>query len=137
MTRTTAQATQHLAFTRELFIRIGAHTQKLSADPAICAGSTAANPPVSAKITIIDLDGSEYQFKKRVVQPIHDAGYTRRLKTGVWAMIGVSLQYAARMIMLAQSDCDGGKILPPRQAETLLLWYPHKDQSSYRRSAVC
>ncbi|HUD64697.1 MAG TPA: hypothetical protein VMQ17_08970 [Candidatus Sulfotelmatobacter sp.] len=32
-------------------------------------------------------------------------------------------------------ELDGGPILPPRAPENLLLYYPHRDQSSYQSAS--
>lgn len=91
---------------------------------------------MSAKITIRELDGTEYQLKKRIAQQVHAAGYSRKVARGLHEMIAVSLSYAMRIVVLAQSDCDGGAILPPRQPEGLLLFYPHKSQTTQRYASI-
>jgi len=84
---------------------------------------------VSAKITIRELDGTEYQLKKRIAAMVLAAGYAREVQRGLYQMIGLSVYQAMRIVV---SDTEGKKykLNPEGRPECTLAKYPVKDQTS-------
>ena len=84
---------------------------------------------MSAKITVRELDGTEYQLKKRIGQMVVDAGFARKVKRGLIEMISRPLSYALRVVT---SDGDG-KLKPEGPPSCTLATYPARDQTSNPR----
>jgi hypothetical protein len=80
---------------------------------------------VSAKVTIRELDGTEYQLKKRIAVMILAAGYSRQIQRGLHQMIGLSVYSALRIVV---RDSDPWKLNPESPPECTLAVYPARDQ---------
>ena len=76
---------------------------------------------MASKVTIREIDGTEYQLKKRIAEMILKAGYSRKVERGLHQMLSVPLAKALRLI-----DTDGMPVyaygapyiptkLPPRE----------------------
>ena len=85
---------------------------------------------VSAKITIRETDGTEYQLKKRVAQSVLAAGYCRKEQRGLFVMLSVSLTHALKVIT---HDWDSGVLKAPGPPSSLNLGYPVRDMKSNPR----
>ncbi|SRR6266496_6543843 len=85
---------------------------------------------MSAKITIRELDGTEYQLKRRIAAMIHAAGFSRRVQRGLHEMIRVTLSHALLSVMKAD---DSGQLLAEGPPSSLNLSYPAKDQRTCPR----
>ena len=83
---------------------------------------------MSAKITIREIDGTEYQLKKRLAQMVLQAGFSRRVERGLHEMVRVSLPYALRIIELGSRDFDRGKLRPEGPPECCIATYPAPNQ---------
>lgn len=79
---------------------------------------------MSAKITIRDVDGTEYQVKKRIGQMIVRAGYAYDVQRGVVAMLSLCLANALRIVVNDSTDLNFRPIGPPGCS---LAVYPARD----------
>lgn len=68
---------------------------------------------VSAKVTIRDIDGTEYQLKARIGQMIVDAGYACKIKRGLISMLSMTFANAIRIVANASTDPRFRPIGPP------------------------
>jgi hypothetical protein len=85
---------------------------------------------VSAKVTIRETDGTEYQLKKRIAEMVRNAGFSRKVERGLHQMLGVKLEYALKIIELGSGDFDRGKLNPEGPPECSFATYPVRDMRS-------
>lgn len=82
---------------------------------------------MSAKITIREIDGSEYQLKKRVAEAVLRAGYCRKVQRGLFEMLSVTLPTALKVITRYH---DSGELNPEGPPECSFATYPVRDMRS-------
>jgi hypothetical protein len=85
---------------------------------------------VSAKVTIREIDGTEYQLKKRIAEMILAAGFSRKVQRGLHQMVSVKLSHALRVLT---REWDRGDLNPEGPPECTLATYPVKDMTSNPR----
>lgn len=85
---------------------------------------------MSAKVTVRQIDGTEYQLKKRIAEMVLRSGYSRKVNRGLHLMLSVRLVKA-----LALMDSDGHPVyaygspyiptkLPPKELPNLIFEPP-------------
>jgi hypothetical protein len=82
---------------------------------------------VSAKITIRELDGTEYQVKKRIAEMILAAGFSRRVDRGLHEMISKPIVLALKSVT---HYYDSGILNPAGMPDCALSTYPVRDLTS-------
>jgi hypothetical protein len=87
---------------------------------------------VSAKITVRELDGTEYQLKAKLGKMVVKSGYAESRGRGLIVMVAVSLAYALRIITLSAKDFDRGKLNAEGLPQCTLAAYPVRDQTTQR-----
>jgi hypothetical protein len=85
---------------------------------------------MSAKVTIREIDGTEYQLKKRIAEMVLASGYSRKVTRGLHEMLSVRLVKA-----LSLMDSDGQPVyaygtpyipvkLPPKELRNVIFEPP-------------
>jgi hypothetical protein len=82
---------------------------------------------VSRKVTIREVDGTEYQLKAKLGKMVVGAGFAENRERGLIVMVAVSLAYALR-IMVVTENCERGRLKPEGRPECSLAAYPAPDQ---------
>jgi hypothetical protein len=82
---------------------------------------------VSAKVTIRETDGTEYQLKKRIAETILAAGFSRKVKRGLHQMLRYTVAHALKIVT---RDYDSGELKPEGMASCSLATYPVRDMTS-------
>lgn len=84
---------------------------------------------MSAKVTVREVDGTEYQLKARLGKMIVKSGYAENRDRGLIVMVAVSLAYALRIITLEQDARHHG-VRPETPPGCSLAAYPVPDNCS-------
>jgi len=84
---------------------------------------------VSAKVTVREVDGTEYQLKAKLGKMIVKSGYAEKRERGLIVMVAVSLAYALRVIVV-DNAAHRGELKPEGPPSCSLAAYPAPDHSS-------